>query len=320
MYLFASKRMQFLQNGGSPLVNGYCTIFSKRFDVVSLQCKNGSIVFQRQEPKTSERTNTSTRRLDIYYIKIDWIGQFVKNILPTLQEPIVLITACSDYTPKHCFPRETEILLQSSRIYKWWAQNNDIIGNDKVKSLPYGLAHCQSLENDGWECIERETFLLTLRAAAAEKTKHPRIFCCWRKRSQNVAGADKVERERATDWVQSDAGNKICDLITHELDGRRYLELVAEYAYILCPNGNGIDPCPRVWEALILGTVPIIKSSTMDDAYTRLPCLIVRDWNEVTPDLLQQKGSELIEEVKKDTMLQKLTLDYWEQLIRSSAS
>lgn len=136
---------------------------------------------------------------------------------------------------------------------------------------------------------------------------------------QNVAGSDKVERFRATKWAQSVPGQEIFDFVATELNAKQYLHLVSEYAFILCPNGNGIDPCPRMWEALIIGTVPIIKSGTMDDAYTWLPCLVVNDWDEVTPELLNKKGSELLEEVRKESVLQKLTLDYWQTLITNSA-
>lgn len=311
--------MKFLQASGFPLHGGSCNVFSKRFDVVSLRRDGGKIVFhQNSSIEISDGDSRLTRPM-VYYVKLDWIGNFVRNILPMLRNPIILVTACSDMTPQHCFPKETQLLLQSSLICQWWAENNDIVGSEKVHSLPCGLGSCHSLKNTGWEMLEREEFLLTLRKniISSVTKKHNRILCRWRPRIKNVAGANKVERGRATQWAQSSAAQDLCDVITEELDGKRYLELVHEYAFILCPNGNGIDPSPRVWEALVLGTVPIIKSSTLDDAYSRLPCLIVRDWEDITPELLNEKGKELLREVLDENILYKLSMDFWENLILS---
>ena len=31
------------------------------------------------------------------------------------------------------------------------------------------------------------------------------------------------------------------------------------------------DPSPKAWEALLVGTIPVIEHSTLDDAYSQLP-------------------------------------------------
>lgn len=51
------------------------------------------------------------------------------------------------------------------------------------------------------------------------------------------------------------------------------------------PRGNSID-CHRTWEALILGTIPIVASTQMDPIYDGLPVAIVEDWSEVTQERL----------------------------------
>lgn len=53
------------------------------------------------------------------------------------------------------------------------------------------------------------------------------------------------------------------------------------------PRGNSID-CHRTWEALILKSVPIVKTTSLDPMYEGLPVAIVNDWNEVTPDALKR--------------------------------
>jgi hypothetical protein len=43
----------------------------------------------------------------------------------------------------------------------------------------------------------------------------------------------------------------------------------------------GLDPSPKAWEAILLGTIPIIQYSTLDDAYERFPVVFVNEWNEI---------------------------------------
>lgn len=59
------------------------------------------------------------------------------------------------------------------------------------------------------------------------------------------------------------------------------------------PRGNSID-CHRTWEALILGTIPIVKSTLMDPVYEGLPVAIVKDWAEVTEARLADWKEEFL--------------------------
>jgi hypothetical protein len=79
------------------------------------------------------------------------------------------------------------------------------------------------------------------------------------------------------------------------------------YSFVLSPHGNGLD-CHRTWESLVLGCIPIVKSSLIDDLYEDLPVLIVKAWQEINKELLLQT----INNFKNKTFnLDKLKLDYW---------
>jgi hypothetical protein len=58
-----------------------------------------------------------------------------------------------------------------------------------------------------------------------------------------------------------------------------------KYAFVVCPHGNGLD-CYRQWEALVLGCIPVVKTSSIDILYDNLPVLIVKDWSDITMELL----------------------------------
>ena len=59
----------------------------------------------------------------------------------------------------------------------------------------------------------------------------------------------------------------------------------SKYAFVLSPHGNGLD-CHRTWEALCLGCIPIVKTSAIDYLYEDLPVLIVKEWFDITKEIL----------------------------------
>ncbi|MBA5778729.1 hypothetical protein H2509_16515 [Stappia sp. F7233] len=58
-----------------------------------------------------------------------------------------------------------------------------------------------------------------------------------------------------------------------------------EVSFEASPRGNSID-CHRTWEALILRSVPIVKTTSLDPMYEGLPVAIVDDWSQVSPERL----------------------------------
>ena len=90
-----------------------------------------------------------------------------------------------------------------------------------------------------------------------------------------------------------------------------YMREMAQYKFALSPSGLGPD-CFRTWEALLVGTIPIVKSGGTDELYTGLPVLIVKDWREITPGFLEKKWHEF---TNKKYDINKLYLEYWAQKI-----
>ena len=97
-----------------------------------------------------------------------------------------------------------------------------------------------------------------------------------------------------------------------------YLAAVADASFIFSPPGAGWD-CYRTWEALYLGTVPILlKTGTpFDDMYADLPVLFVDSYLDVTEAMLLSALSQL---KTADFNWEKLTADYWKDKIRQIAA
>jgi len=71
-----------------------------------------------------------------------------------------------------------------------------------------------------------------------------------------------------------------------------HYNVLASSHFVLSPRGTGLD-CYRTWEALALGTIPIVKKSGPFDAiYEGLPVLLVSRWEEVTLELLEKTLQE----------------------------
>ena len=79
-----------------------------------------------------------------------------------------------------------------------------------------------------------------------------------------------------------------------------------KYKYVISPHGNGLD-CHRTWESLALGCIPIIKTSPLDRMFEGLPVLIVKNWSDITQELLNT--------FEPSGNLDKLRLNYWNELL-----
>ena len=89
-------------------------------------------------------------------------------------------------------------------------------------------------------------------------------------------------------------------------------ELQSQFQYVLSPHGAGLD-CHRTWEALILGCMPIVKSSSIDDLFANLPVIIVNDWHEINSDFFERAVSYLD---GKELNSEKLSMQYWKSIIK----
>jgi hypothetical protein len=62
----------------------------------------------------------------------------------------------------------------------------------------------------------------------------------------------------------------------------------AQARFVLCPSGLGFDTY-RLWETLLLGSIPVVESNPgFDRTYSNLPVLVVRNYSDLTPQLLDR--------------------------------
>lgn len=114
------------------------------------------------------------------------------------------------------------------------------------------------------------------------------------------------DRHRAIDHLKN---VKFNDVIKKPVPRKILWNCMRSYKFIISPHGNGLD-CHRTYESIILGSVPIVKSSTLDGLYEGMPVLIINDWKDLT--------KEVLEKYIYTGDLEKLKLNYWISLIKNA--
>ena len=91
------------------------------------------------------------------------------------------------------------------------------------------------------------------------------------------------------------------------IDRNKTWSEIIKYHFVVSPHGNGLD-CHRTWETLMLGSIPIVKTSSIDYLFKDLPVLILKEWSDINEELLENTIQEFS---KKKFNMEKLTLNYW---------
>jgi hypothetical protein len=107
-------------------------------------------------------------------------------------------------------------------------------------------------------------------------------------------------------WVTQEGGDEHVPI-------RHFYHQMASHTFILSPPGAG-DDCHRHWESILLGSIPIVKRSSVTRILDGLPCLQVDDWGEVTEVRLQEERIRL-EPLFHSPRMKVIWLDYWKKRI-----
>lgn len=224
------------------------------------------------------------------FVKSDYIERFFAKIHPKISSPYILISHNSD----GAMPGNCTQFLDDEKLIAWFGQNYDGYPHPKLHPIPIGVA------NFCWE--HGNTGLIKMVQAKQYSKKRLALI-------NFAAGTYPLERNFI---IKNFAKTKYCDYFGQQKVAA-YLRETASSIYSFAPRGNGLDT-HRLWEALYLGTIPIVKSSSLDSLYSDLPVLIVSDWNEVNQAFLEEN----YEKIKQGSFaMEKLSTDYWFSLIDS---
>ena len=205
--------------------------------------------------------------------------------------------------------------LESPMLIRWYASNCHFKGNvkpEKLRCIPIGL---RNRYNKGGK-LEAKDYPM-LKTGSFPRPK--------RKRLPTKLLVDFVKDNH---W-KPDRGKALDSLgrlsfikRTRKMSAKKWRDTVRTTVFVSCPHGHGLDT-HRLWEVLLLGSYPVVKSSTLDSMYTEhgLPVLIVKEWSDVTIELLNTVRDQFSKApyVGK-SFANKLTFSYWKEIIEKDAA
>ena len=193
--------------------------------------------------------------------------------------------------------------LLKNNVTHWFTQNFD--GTDECIPVPLGMDyHTLQRRDHQWgqmtSAFDQEQQLKESASFNFEEKK-TRTFSYFH--FQLFERHDR-DRYRAIDHLKEVDFN---DILGKQCKRKTLWNFMKNYKFIISPHGNGLD-CHRTYESILLGCVPIVRSSTLDSLYKDLPIIIVEDWTDV--------NEELLENYKYNKNLEKVKLNYWVDLIK----
>lgn len=94
----------------------------------------------------------------------------------------------------------------------------------------------------------------------------------------------------------------------------QWLDELQEHEFVASPAGNGID-CHRSWEALYLGTVPIVRPYRSLTRFASLPIMFLDDWTKLHRHHIDEMYARIL---SRGVNIDMLRLSYWEEQICQS--
>lgn len=254
-----------------------------------------------------------TKDAPLIFLKTDLIGTYVEQ-LNHIEWHYRMVTASND---DHCPPylefptannelkSKVHVLLDNPNLLVWYAKNPAIL-HDKLH--PYILG-------PKWQWK-------TTRFFGENKYDHKAIFD---KYIRNITG--KLEEKKNLlyfnfNQTTNNPMYKHHKNIRHKAKSdilkngfkwndseqfEEYIHTLSQHRFCISPPGRGIDT-HRCWEALIVGCIPIVISSSLNELYKDLPVVIVDSYEIVTEDFLHKQYCNLS---KQSFNYEKLSSQYW---------
>lgn len=162
-------------------------------------------------------------------------------------------------------------LVDSPMLIHWFAENRDVL-HPKLSTLPTAMSIGGNNPDASLDTLPDPATILPV-------TERPlRVLSSDRVRSGTGQWALRAEVKQLCLSV-SDICMTPPDAGGEGITRGDYLELLVSVPFVACVKGGGIDPSPKAWESVLAGTIPIILTSWLDDAYMQLPVVILQDWN-----------------------------------------
>ena len=226
------------------------------------------------------------------------------DMLPKINQRIVLFSGDSTIPiNKDNFPKAVNNIPNNEYLINWYAQNLDF-DHETVKPLPLGMDYHTGFNNPNFFKGERllpsqqEKKIINISANANFLTKRKlKIYSNWH------FFLERGDRSECLEQIDK----RICHFESCRIERFTSYENQTEFAFVTSPFGSGYD-CHRTYEAILLGSIPIIKQSGISKLFENLPVCIVKEWNEVDEQFLEDNLKYFL---KQRFNFSSLFNDYW---------
>ena len=236
--------------------------------------------------------------------------------LKALKPPYVLITHNATYSYPTSKLRSGNIqydfseLLHSNLIYHWFTTNCNWKGSEsglpkpkKLSCIPIGVANRHNKIG-----FHPEKYFRAMEEIPLKRQKLLYIPC-W---LDNVTM--ELEREIIGDHGVSIANNNTAwvTMARQEENWNGFVREVRDHKFVLCALKGDIDS-HLLWEILLLGSIPVVKSSNLDSLYDGLPIATLGGWADLTEDSLKKEWDRIS---NSGFELDRVFWPYWENRMR----
>jgi hypothetical protein len=229
----------------------------------------------------------------LVWVRGSWLGSFVARVLPRIRGDFVLVSGDTDSSLPSESPEIAAALLASPYMLRWYTQNYDGTGpQGRMSPIPIGLDFHTRCERPAWG--------EAMATAAEQEAELEEIACSLPPVAERIP-AIHVDFGWTTDAALPRFGARLSQprrwiadtLRSHPLvisEGTRLPQTEVwrrrgRYAFCLSPHGHGLD-CHRTWEALVLGQVVLVPSSSLDPLFEEVRAFPFARWQDLTAENL----------------------------------
>lgn len=290
----------------------HCEFVSSRG--IALYCQHYPKIIKSDTNHFDTKDYQNIQNGDKVYVISSALNKFTEHIFPTIVKKdisIVLVTgACVTSVPVelgkvHKTNYIDFIEKNKKHISRWYTQNCDVVNHDIIKIIPLGIDyHTLQSKKHYWGPIQSAVDQENLLKTIANEHKGQKQMKCFSYFHFLMFERHGRDRHMAKNALNNKPFN---DFLPARIPRDEIWKKHEHYHFIVSPHGNGLD-CHRTWEALALGCIPIVRTSSLNSLFEGLPVLIVNKWTDVNEDLLQKTVETFS---KTQFQMEKLTLRYW---------
>ncbi|MBA3721619.1 MAG: hypothetical protein H0W88_04385 [Parachlamydiaceae bacterium] len=273
-----------------------------------------SIADHKVDQSTEYFDPSIVKKGDIIYLDDWYIPWFTKYVHPKIKYPYILISISTsgwhpepgvfDYNEKNGWPppvEATRTLLYDSKVAAWFGKNMMLSRHPKAFQIPLGqnLIYWGSLY-DRWS-VNCHKNLVDMSMQKNDSKQFLLYLNMTLKTDPSRTDVAKLFQDKPY-CLSRIIGGK------HKVIPKtQYFEELASCTFTLAPRGIGMDTV-RLWEALLLNCIPIVKHCELDDLYADLPILFIDEWEQINEKFLIEKEKEI---KSKSFSRDKAFFDFW---------